>query len=157
MLRTIVILIEANIVAYVEKNQIQYRPHRNRGRDSLSQFTVYVASTRKSCRAWTSNAYLSLTSARTDYLTVLTFFINIEGWYGFFYFSFDHNTVSLLFNRYKKDWFLQVPGFNLEFQFACKSMVLVICTCRPWSANQLQVKGRRLQNQGQRMLYFRTC
>jgi len=40
-------------------------------------------------------------------------------------------TTSLLFNRYKKDWFLQVLGFNLECQFACKNMVLVICTCRP--------------------------
>jgi len=51
LLRTVVILIEANILAYVERNQIQYSPHRNRSRDSLSQYTVYVASTRKSCRA----------------------------------------------------------------------------------------------------------
>jgi len=43
----------------------------------------------------------------------------------FFYFGHDDNTVSLLFNRYKKDWFLQVLGFNLECQFACKNMVLV--------------------------------
>jgi hypothetical protein len=49
----------------------------------------------------------------------------------FFYFGHDDNTVSLLFNRYKKDWFLQVLGFNLECQFACKNKVLVICTCRP--------------------------
>jgi hypothetical protein len=68
---TVVILIEANIVVYVEKNQIQYRPHRNRGRDSLSQFTVYVASTRKSCRAWASNAYPLVTSAGSDYLSSL--------------------------------------------------------------------------------------
>ena len=66
-----VILIEANIVAYVEKNQIQYRPHRNPSQDSLSQYTVYVASTRKSCLAWASNAYLLITSAGSDYLTVL--------------------------------------------------------------------------------------
>ena len=74
MLRTVVILTEANIVAYVGKDQIQYRPHRNRSRDSLSQYTVYVASTRKSCRAWTSNACLLITSAGSDYLTALTFF-----------------------------------------------------------------------------------
>src|SRR5215469_2381260 len=42
---------EAKIVEYVENNQIQHRPHRNRSRDSISQYTVYVASTRKSCRA----------------------------------------------------------------------------------------------------------
>ena len=56
----------------MEKNQIQYRPHRNRSRDSLSQYTVYAAE-RKSCRAGASNAYLLITSAGSDYLTVLTF------------------------------------------------------------------------------------
>jgi len=60
-------------VVYVEKNQIQYRPHRNRSRDSLSQYTVYVASTRKSCRAGDSNAYTLITSAESDYLTVSFF------------------------------------------------------------------------------------
>ena len=74
LLRTVVILIEANIVAYVGKNQIQYRPHRNRSRDSLSQYTVSVAYARKSRRTWASNAHLFITSARSDYLTVLTFF-----------------------------------------------------------------------------------
>ena len=58
----------------MKKNRIQYRPHRNRGRDSLSQFTVYVPTTRKSCRAWASNAHPLITSTQTDYLTVLTFF-----------------------------------------------------------------------------------
>ena len=74
LLRRVVILIEANIVAYVEKNQIQYRPHRNRSRDSLSQYAVCVAYARKSCWAWTSCTSLLITSAGSDYLTVLTFF-----------------------------------------------------------------------------------
>jgi hypothetical protein len=134
LLRTVVILIEANIVAYVEKNQIQYHPHRNRSRDSLSQYTVYVATTRKSCRAWASSAHPLITSAGSDYLTVLAFFaivINIDGRYGFFI------SVTMIILSVccliviKKDWFLQVLGFNLECQFACKNMVLVICTCRP--------------------------
>jgi hypothetical protein len=67
LLRTVVIPIEANIVVYVEKNQIQYRPHRNRSRNSLSQYTVYGATTRKSCRAWASNARFLITSAGSDY------------------------------------------------------------------------------------------
>jgi hypothetical protein len=49
-----------------KKNQIQYRLHRNRSRDSLSQYTVYFAYARKSCRVWASNAYL-LTAAGSDY------------------------------------------------------------------------------------------
>ena len=39
-------------------------------------------------------------------------------------------SVSLLFNRYENDWFLQALGFNLECQFACKIMALVIYSCR---------------------------
>jgi len=72
LLRTVVILTESNIVAYVGKNQIQYRPHRHRSRDSLSQYTVCVAYARKSCWAWTSST--SFLIAGSDYLTILTFF-----------------------------------------------------------------------------------
>ena len=130
MLRIVVILIEANIVAYVGKDQIQYRPHRNRSRDSLSKYTVYVATTRKSCRAWTSNAYLSITSARTDYLTVLTFFpllynkiknkssrwgINREVWYGFFIFIIMIIMSGCCLIVIKRDWFLQVLGYVSVF------------------------------------------
>ena len=73
----------------MEKNQIQYRPDRNRSRDSLSQYTVYA---RKSCGAWASNAHLLITSAGSDCLAVLTFFaidINIDGH------CHDDNTVGL--------------------------------------------------------------
>jgi hypothetical protein len=151
----------------VEKNQIQYHPDRNHSRDSISQYTVYAASTRKSCRAWAGNASLLITSGGSDYLSVLTFLqllynrikyksSKILRYDMVFYSCCDDNTVSLCLIVIKKDRFLQALGFNLECQFACKNMVLMICTCRPWNANPLQVKGRRLQNHGQCIVYFRT-